>query len=84
MKYAINVLSENNPQVLYRIVGIFVRRKINIEKLSVVNTKTQGISKILININIDETRINTISKQIDRIIEVIKVDYKKDNTTSQK
>lgn len=76
MNYTIIVFAENTPQAVYKIIGILVRRKINIEKLTVVKEKTNGTSKAQIDINSNKKLVETISKQIERIIEVTKVEYK--------
>lgn len=69
--YTITVVSENKPGVLYRIAGIFLRRKINVESLEVHETATQGISKFTIVINADEALIEKVASQIRKVIEII-------------
>ncbi len=69
--YTVTVVSENKPGVLYRIAGIFVRRKINVESLEVHETATKGISKFTIIINADQENIEKVLSQIRRVIEVI-------------
>lgn len=69
--YTVTVISENKPGVLYRIAGIFVRRKINVESLEVHETATKGISKFTIVINADQTGIEKVINQIRRVVEVI-------------
>ena len=71
-QFTIYVLSENKPGVLYRIAGIFVRRKINVESLEVHETEKKGISKFTIVINTDESSIQKILNHIRRIVEVTK------------
>lgn len=70
--YKITIETENKPGVLYRIAGIFVRRKINIESLHVAETKTQGLSKFTIIANITEYNTNRVIESIRKVVEVKK------------
>ncbi|MBI2430534.1 MAG: ACT domain-containing protein [Candidatus Levybacteria bacterium] len=76
-QYKIIVESENKPGVLYRIAGIFVRRKINVEKLSVYETKTKGLSKFTIIANMTEYNTIRVIESIRKIVEVKSVYAKK-------
>ena len=78
MKYTILAFSENNPGVLYRISDLFLKRNINIESLTVSETETLGISRFTIYVNVDERTINTLTKQLFRIIEVVDIYYFQD------
>ena len=78
----ITILSENKPGVLYRISNLFLRRKINIESLSVSEIKKPGFSRFIIVVNEDEALVQKISKQLARIIEVLEVSIQS-NETSQ-
>ncbi|QQG40653.1 MAG: ACT domain-containing protein [Candidatus Levyibacteriota bacterium] len=71
--YTITVESENKPGVLYRIAGIFVRRKINVESLSVAETKTKGLSKFSIIANITPYNAKRVIESIKKIVEVTDV-----------
>src|SRR5688572_14592249 len=79
MKYTLIIFTENKPGVLYRIADIFLRRKINIESLTVSEIPGQNRSRFTIVLATDEKEIQKISKQLDRIIEVLDVYYKTDD-----
>ncbi len=81
MYYKVNITAENNSGVLYRIANILLKRKINIFRLNAYPLKKEQfkILKITFLANIDEKKIETISKLINKIIEVEKVSYKKAN-----
>jgi acetolactate synthase-1/3 small subunit len=67
------VLSENKPGVLFRIADVFLRRKINIESLQVAEIGKSGESQFTIVIQTDNVVIDTVIKQLKRIIEVREV-----------
>ncbi|AHM57568.1 acetolactate synthase small subunit (plasmid) [Peptoclostridium acidaminophilum DSM 3953] len=72
-KYTISVLVENNAGVLSRIAGLFSRRGYNIESLSVGVTEDSKISRMTICGFADEQTLEQIKKQLNKLIEVIKV-----------
>lgn len=76
--YTFIIFAQNKPGVLYRISDLFLRRKINIESLTVAETERKGISRFTVCANMDENSAEKISKQLYRIIEVIKVVSLKD------
>lgn len=71
--YTVIVFAENKPGVLYRIADLFLRRKINIESLTVSETEKNGISRFTVVVRGDGVIIEKIVKQLYRIIEVVKV-----------
>lgn len=71
--YTITVFAENKPGVLYRIADLFLRRKINIESLTVSETEIHGISRFTILIKTTKTLREKTAKQLYRIIEITKV-----------
>ncbi|MDO8609771.1 MAG: acetolactate synthase small subunit [bacterium] len=77
MKYTLNIIAENKPGVLYRVTGLFMKRKINVEHVNAFETKQKGISQIYVTAFIDPNKIDTIAKQIDKIVEILKVKYHK-------
>ena len=72
-KYILSVLVENHAGVLSRVVGLFTRRGYNINSLSVGTTQDETISRITIMVNGDEQIIEQISKQVSKMMEVLKV-----------
>lgn len=71
--YTIIIFAENKPGVLYRISDLFLRRKVNIESLTVSETEQVGISRFTVVVNADKHTIEKTVKQLDRIIEVVNV-----------
>lgn len=72
-KYTLSVLVENHEGVLSRVVGLFTRRGFNIHSLSVGPTSDELVSRITIEVKGDEKIVEQVSKQISKIMEVIKV-----------
>jgi acetolactate synthase-1/3 small subunit len=73
MKHIISVLVENHSGVLSRISGLFSRRGFNIESLAVGPTHDPAVSRITIVADGDEHTVEQIEKQLNKLIEVIKV-----------
>lgn len=71
--YTITAFTENEPGVLYRIADLFLRRKINIESLTVSEIEEVGQSRFTIVVYAEYALVEKIVKQLYRIIEVIKV-----------
>src|SRR5579862_7153789 len=76
--YTIIIFTENKPGVLYRIADSFLKRKINIESLTVSEIEAQEMSRFTIRVKGTTLTIEKISKQLYKIIEVIKVLEKTD------
>ncbi len=75
----ITIYSENKPGVLYRIANLFLRRKINIESLTVSEIKNEDRSRFTIVIKQDILVIQKLAKQLERIIEVSRVEIHTDD-----
>lgn len=73
MKHTISVLVENQFGVLARISTLFSGRGFNIDSLSVGETEDPSISRITIVVNGDDFIIEQIMKQLNKLIDVIKV-----------
>lgn len=73
MKHTISVLVENKFGVLSRVSGLFSGRGFNIESLSVGETIDPGISSMTIITYGDDLIIEQITKQLNKLIDVIKV-----------
>lgn len=71
--YTIIIFTENKPGVLYRIADAFLKRKINIESLTVSEIEEQGMSRFTLTIKGTKHAVEKISKQLYKIIEVVKV-----------
>ena len=73
MKYTLSVLVENQPGVLSKVSALFSRRAFNIDSLSVGVTENKEISRITIVVDGDEHIVEQVEKQLNKLIEVIKV-----------
>lgn len=67
------VFSHNIPGLLYRIAGLFLKRKINVESLTVSETEKEGISRFTIVVDVDDATAQKLARQIERIVEVSEV-----------
>ena len=72
-KHTLSVLVENKPGVLARIAGLFSRRGFNIESLAVGPTEHPEVSRMTIVINVDDSPLEQVTKQLNKLIEVIKI-----------
>ena len=72
-KHTISVLVENKFGVLSRVAGLFSARGYNIESLSVGETLDESVSRMTIVVRGDEFVIEQVTKQLHKLIDVIKV-----------
>ena len=72
-RHIISVLVENSSGVLSRISGLFSRRAYNIYSLTVGPTEDESISRMTITVSGDEQVLEQIKKQLNKLIEVIKI-----------
>ncbi len=72
-KHILSLMVENRPGVLSRIVGLFSGRGFNIESLCVAETAEADISRITLVTCGDMGVIEQIKKQLNKLINVIKV-----------
>ena len=72
-KYTIGVLVENQPGVLSRVTGLFSGRGFNIESLTVAETNEPGLSRITLVTTGDQHILEQITKQLNKLIDVVKV-----------
>jgi acetolactate synthase-1/3 small subunit len=72
-KKIISVVVENQPGVLARIAGLFSSRNFNIESLAVGETEDPTTSRMTIVAKGDEIVLEQIEKQLNKLIDVIKV-----------
>jgi acetolactate synthase-1/3 small subunit len=67
------VLVENKPGVLVRIAGLFARRGFNIDSLAVGPTEHADLSRITIVVNCEEHPLEQVTKQLNKLINVLKI-----------
>lgn len=73
MKHTIVATVVNHPGVLARVAGLFGRRGFNIESIAVGVTEVQDISRMTIVVDADEAMCEQITKQLNKLIDVIRV-----------
>ena len=73
MKRIISILIENKPGALARVVGLFHQRGYNIETLNVGPVFDGSFSRMTVTTRGSEHDVEQITKQINKIIDVIKV-----------
>jgi len=82
-EYMIAVLVENKPGVLARVSSLFRRRGFNIKSLAVGTTDREDISRMTIVVEGDEKVVEQVIKQLNKLIEVIKVSDVTENSVSR-
>jgi acetolactate synthase I/III small subunit len=72
-KHTLSVLVENKPGVLARASSLFSRRGFNIDSLAVGPTEYPEISRMTIVVNVEDSPLEQVTKQLNKLVEVIKV-----------
>ena len=72
-KHTLSVLVENKPGVLARIAGLFSRRGYNIDSLAVGPTEHAEISRMTVVVDLEDSPLEQVTKQLNKLIEVLKV-----------
>jgi acetolactate synthase-1/3 small subunit len=73
MKHTLAVLVENKSGVLSRVASLFSRRGYNIDSLAVGVTEDSDISRITIVVHGDDHVLEQVTKQLNKLVDVIKV-----------
>lgn len=73
MRHTIAVLVNDQPGVLQRVSGLFGRRGFNIESITVGASEEAGLSRMVIVTTGDDNTLEQITKQLYKLIDVIKV-----------
>ncbi len=73
MRRTLSILIENKPGALARVVGLFHQRGYNIESLNVAPIFDGSYSRMTVSTRGTENVVEQITKQINKIIDVIKV-----------
>ena len=82
MMWAIlSILVENKPGILFKITHLFRARNFNIDSISVGITENPDYSKMTITTYGDEKRIEQIVKQLDKMIDTVKVEHLDEHKT---
>jgi len=82
--HTLSVLVEDKPGVLARVAALFSRRGFNIESLAVGATEDKNMSRMTIVVSAEETPLEQITKQLNKLINVIKIiEQDEDNSVSR-
>jgi acetolactate synthase-1/3 small subunit len=72
-KHVLSLLVEDKPGILTRVAALFARRGFNIESLAVGTTEVEGLSRITVVVGVDKAPLEQVTKQLNKLINVIKV-----------
>lgn len=72
-RHTLSVLVENKPGVLARIAGLFSRRGFNIDSLAVGPTENPEVSRMTIVVSVDRLPLEQVTKQLNKLINVLKI-----------
>ncbi len=73
MRKMISILVRNHPGVLSHVAGLFTRRGYNIESIAAGVTENPEVTRITIVVSGDEVILEQVTKQLRKLIDVIKV-----------
>ena len=71
--HVISTLVEDKPGVLQKVAGMFNRRGFNIESITVGKSEVEGQSRMVITVHADEKGLEQVTKQLNKLIDVIKI-----------
>jgi acetolactate synthase-1/3 small subunit len=84
MKHTLAVLVQNKSGVLSRVAALFSRRGYNIDSLAVGVTEDPEISRITIVVRGDDLVLEQVTKQLNKLVDVIKIsDFGGDDTVER-
>ncbi len=72
-RHTLSVLVENKPGVLARVASLFSRRSFNIDSLAVGETEHPDVSRITIVVNCEHRPLEQVTKQLNKLVNVIKI-----------
>jgi len=82
--HTLSVLVEDKPGVLARVASLFSRRGYNIQSLAVGATAQKDMSRMTIVVNVEDSPLEQITKQLNKLINVIKiVEQEPDNSVDR-
>ena len=77
----LSILVENKPGILFKITHLFRSRNFNIDSISVGVTENPEYSKMTITTYGDEKQVAQIVKQLDKMIDTVKVEHLDEHKT---
>ncbi|HAE42912.1 MAG TPA: acetolactate synthase small subunit [Clostridiales bacterium] len=72
-RHVLSITVENYSGTLSKVAGLFSRRGYNIDTLTVAETMDPNISRITVTVTGDEEILEQITKQLNKLIHVIKI-----------
>jgi len=72
-RHVLSLLVEDRPGLLTRVAGLFARRGFNIESLAVGASEIEGLSRITVVVGVEGAPLEQVTKQLNKLINVIKV-----------
>jgi acetolactate synthase-1/3 small subunit len=78
------VLVENKPGVLARVAALFSRRGFNIDSLAVGPTEHDDVSRMTIVVNVEDLPLEQVTKQLNKLVNVIKIVELDNNASVQR
>jgi acetolactate synthase-1/3 small subunit len=83
-RHTLSVLVENKPGVLARVSALFSRRGFNIDSLAVGPTEHPDVSRMTIAVNVEDLPLEQVTKQLNKLVNVLKVVELDDATSVQR
>jgi len=71
--HVLSLLVEDKPGLLTRVAGLFARRGYNINSLAVGTTEVEGLSRITLVIDVADSPLEQVTKQLNKLINVLKI-----------
>ena len=71
--HTVSVLVEDQPGVLTQVSSLFARRGFNIHSLAVGTSEVDGLSRITVVVDVEELPLEQVTKQLNKLINVIKI-----------
>lgn len=72
-QHVLSLLVEDKPGLLTRVAGLFARRGYNIHSLAVGTTEVDGLSRITIVVDVADSPLEQVTKQLNKLINVLKI-----------
>jgi len=80
-KHTLVALVEDRPGVLNRVSSLLRRRNFNIESIAVGHTEQSNLSRMTIVVEGDDAKVEQVRKQLDKVVDVVKIVDITDNET---
>jgi acetolactate synthase-1/3 small subunit len=83
-QHVLSLLVEDKPGLLTRVAGLFARRGFNITSLAVGPTEVAGLSRITVVVDVEDLPLEQVTKQLNKLINVIKIVELEDASSVQR